>query len=89
MVWNDQPAQISNINNFNIRDSNIINSYKTMMVKQTMLEVSETAHDKGVLIKSAQDGTGFYLLHSVPKYPNIDRTTASINPITPSGSSYG
>lgn len=52
MVWNDEPAQVSNLNNFKIRDSNIINSYKTMMVKQAMLEVSETAHDKGVLVKS-------------------------------------
>ena len=45
------------------------------------------AHDKGVLYKSAGDGQGFYLLHSVPKFPDI--SGGALDPKTPVGSIYG
>lgn len=49
---------------------------------------SFTAHDKGVLYKSAKDGSGFFLLHSVPKFPAIEKRGHKLNPKTPAGSTY-
>jgi len=48
---------------------------------------TETAHDKGVLFRGAGDRQGFFLLHSVPKFPEI--SNGVLNPVTPTGSTYG
>ena len=88
MAWNDEPATVSSISSTSASKSNIKVQYEAFKLKQ-QLHQTVTAHDKGILVKSASDGSGFYLLHSVPKYPNIDRIKAAIDPVTPQGSSYG
>lgn len=45
------------------------------------------AHDKGILFKNSKNSRGFFLLHSIPKFPDIQKD--SINPETPQSSSFG
>lgn len=52
----------------------------------TSLQYAPTAHDKGVLYQG-KDGRGFFLLHSVPKYPSI--VGGKVDSATPAGSVYG
>lgn len=50
-------------------------------------DTTSTAHDKGVLFRGAGDRQGFFLLHSVPKFPEV--SNGVLNPVTPVSSSYG
>ena len=53
-------------------------------------EVSIThAHAKGVLTFNVSKNSGFYYMHSIPKYPDIDETTGKINYVSPISSQYG
>ena len=53
-------------------------------------EVSTTyAHAKGVLTLQTSTGSGFYYMHSIPKYPNIDEATGQIDYVSPISSQYG
>jgi len=49
---------------------------------------STTAHAKGVVAWDPKKGEGFYLLHSVPKFPHFSKTKG-FDYVTPSSSSYG
>ena len=51
------------------------------------IQSTSTAHDKGVLYRNRKDSTGFYLLHSVPKFPEVHSSV--LNPATPISSNYG
>lgn len=46
------------------------------------------AHAKGVLAWDSKKGEGFYLLHSVPKFPHFSKTKG-FDYVTPESSSYG
>ena len=53
-------------------------------------EVSTTyAHAKGVLTFQTSSGSGFYYMHSIPKYPDIDTESGKINYVSPASSQYG
>lgn len=53
-------------------------------------EVSTTyAHAKGVLTFQTSSGSGFYYMHSIPKYPDINPESGQINYISPISSQYG
>lgn len=47
-----------------------------------------SAHAKGVLAWDPKEGEGFYLLHSVPAFPQFSKTKG-FNYVTPDGSFYG
>jgi len=36
------------------------------------------AHSKGILVLDEKSDSGLYILHSIPKYPSIDKTTGKI-----------
>jgi deoxyribonuclease II len=51
---------------------------------------SETdAHSKGFLVYSKTSNSGFYYMHSIPKYPDVDVNTGEVNYISPTSSDYG
>lgn len=47
------------------------------------------AHSKGLLTFSKEENRGFFLSHSIPKYPEIDEEIGEINYISNTRSSYG
>ena len=73
LIWNDQRPLISGLKS--------MNSLSASRVK------IQKAHDKGIMYRNSKDKTGFYLLHSVPKFPGIERDI--LNPTTPESSNYG
>ena len=48
-----------------------------------------SAHAKGVLVQDPKDSTGFWWIHSVPKFPNFVSKEAGFDYVTPLSSSYG
>lgn len=47
------------------------------------------AHSKGLITYSAESNEGFFLSHSIPKFPEINKDTGEINYISNLSSSYG
>jgi len=47
------------------------------------------AHAKGFIAFNRESETGFYFMHSIPKYPWIDKITGDVDFVSPKSSYYG
>lgn len=47
------------------------------------------AHSKGLIAFSKTSNSGFYYMHSIPKYPTIDKETGAIDHLSPNTSQFG
>ncbi len=83
-------------NDLQVNEFNQLSNESETLMRQDIRELlgqsgsspGMTAHDKGVLYRDSKDGSGFFLLHSVPKFPAIDPRGHKLNPTTPERSTY-